>query len=128
MKVMNVARMREEIAKARVATPYGQDAQVGLLVEDLEGMTDEIEVSRQAVHDAAEAMDFARVVLYEALSMISKPKNRVRISQAIAKIAALLDDPEEVKLTPEEAQKRLDERQARQARARLVGPDGRRLE
>lgn len=121
MKVVNVERMRAAIADVRVGTPFGQEAQVGLLVEDLEGMVDEIELSRLAVKESGDTLEYTRAVLSDCLSMISKPANRARIKGAIAKIDGLLETPPEEVVDPETAA-------AKAARSRLVGPDGRRLE
>jgi hypothetical protein len=46
--------------------------------------------------------------------------DEIEVGQALAKIDALLEVPEEEKISPEEADRR-------RARSKLLGPDGRRL-
>jgi hypothetical protein len=120
VKAVNVPMMRAELGRIAGGTPLGQEAVVQFRVEDATNLIDEIEVGRKAAAEAGEVLDFARTVMKATLKLVVKPRNRLPLEQALAKIDALLEVPEEEKISPEEADRR-------RARSKLLGPDGRRL-
>lgn len=111
MKTVNAGAVMADIAALRL----DGKTTTGINLDDLEGLIDEVVLGRQATHAAAEVLDYCRVALTSALGFISKPKNRLPIQTAIAKIDELLEVPEEEAIDDEEAARR-------RARSMLVLP------